>query len=284
VLLLGPGDTAAHQRLAGVRQILHAPAAHFAAPVAEDVAHLLQVLADRYSVILSSHSSLARSALPRVAASLDVGMQGDVLAICGNDCYVRPAYAGNLMSSVENAPGLQILTIRGSRFEAVALDGNAELVEIDSPAADGRVRVTGFQTAGGERPDLGEARVVISGGRSLGSAERFRNVLDPLAKHLGAALGATRAAVDAGYAPNEWQVGQTGTIVAPDLYIAVGVSGAIQHTAGIRDSKIIVAINKDPEAPIMKVADYALVADLFIAVPELLGCLESAAPPESGAS
>lgn len=270
VLVLGQADAKAHARIAGLRSVLHADAAHLVQPVAEDLAKLLGSLADQYDVILSAHTSLARNALPRLAAQRDVGMVSEAVALLGPHTYQRPIYAGNLLATVDNRPGLQVLTVRGSRFPAAALDGAAEVQHIEAPAADGRSRVTGRHSAGGERPELGSARVVVSGGRSLGSEEQFNAVLAPLADRLGAALGATRAAVDAGYAPNEWQVGQTGTIVAPDLYIALGISGAVQHTAGIKDSKVIVAINQDPEAPIMQLADYTLVADLFEAVPELV--------------
>lgn len=270
LLVLGNTDAAAHARISGLRRVLHADVAHLRQPVAEDVSALLDSMADQYDVIVSAHNTLARNALPRLAAKRDVGMISEAVALLGPNTYQRPIYAGNLLATVENRPGLQILTLRASRFEAASLDGNAEIQPIDAPAVDGRSRVTGRHTAGGERPELGLARVVVSGGRSLGSAEQFEAVLTPLADHFGAALGATRAAVDAGYAPNEWQVGQTGTVVAPDLYIAVGISGAIQHTAGIKDSKVIVAINQDPDAPIMQLADYALVADIFEAVPALL--------------
>lgn len=270
LLLLGHTDAAAHAQIAGVRRVLHADAAHLQQPVAEDVTALLETLVDQYAVIVAAHTTLARNALPRLAARRDVGMISEALALLGPTTYQRPIYAGNLLATVENQPGLQLLTLRASRFVAAELDGKAEVQNIAAPVADGRSRVTGRRSAGGERPELGLANVVVSGGRSLGSAEQFHAVLSPLADRLGAALGATRAAVDAGYAPNEWQVGQTGTVVAPDLYIAVGVSGAIQHTAGIKDSKVIVAINHDPEAPIMQLADYALVADIFETVPALV--------------
>jgi electron transfer flavoprotein alpha subunit len=187
---------------------------------------------------------------------------------------VRPIYAGNLLATVDNKPGLQVLTVRASRWKAVELDGAAELVQIAAPAADNRVRWISVDHAGGERPELSSARVVVTGGRSLGSAEKFDAVLGPLATQLGAALGATRAAVDAGYAPNDIQVGQTGTIVAPELYLAFGVSGAIQHLAGIKDSRVIVAVNIDPDAMIFQVADYGLVADLFDVAPELTAALK----------
>lgn len=270
LLVLGKTDAAAHARIAGVRRVLQADAAHLAQPVAEDIAALLEQLAEPYSVVVSAHTSLARGALPRFAAKRDVGMISEVLTVLGPTTYQRPIYAGNLLATVENRPGLQVLTVRASRFAAADLDGVAEIQSISPPATNNRSRVTARQSAGGERPELGLARVVVSGGRSLGSTEQFNSTLTPLADYFGAALGATRAAVDAGYAPNEWQVGQTGTVVAPDLYIAVGLSGAIQHTAGIKDSKVIVAINQDPDAPIMQLADYSLVADIFEAVPALL--------------
>jgi electron transfer flavoprotein alpha subunit len=270
LLVLGKTDASAHAQISGVRHILRADAAHLVQPVAEDIATLLEKLAEQYSVIISAHNSQARSAFPRLAARRNVGMLSEVLSILGPHTYQRPIYAGNLLATVENQPGLQILTVRATRFAAADLGGAADVRPVTAPQADGRVRVTAHQDAGGERPELGRARVVVSGGRSLGSAEQFNTVLAPLADHLGAALGATRAAVDAGYAPNAWQVGQTGTVVAPDLYIAVGISGAIQHTAGIKDSRVIVAINQDSDAPIMQLADYTLVADIFQAVPALL--------------
>lgn len=270
LLVLGRSDVAAHARIAGLRQVLHADAAHLEQPLAEDLAALLDSLADQYDVILAAHTTLARGALPRLAAKRDLGMVSEALALLGPHTYQRPIYAGNLLATVENRPGLQVLTVRASRFAAASLDGEARILTIDAPATDERIRITARHSAGGERPELGDARVVVSGGRSLGSAEQFESVLAPLADRFGAALGATRAAVDAGYAPNEWQVGQTGTVVAPELYIAVGISGALQHTAGIKDSRVIVAINQDPEAPIMQLADYALVADIFDAVPALV--------------
>ncbi|WP_374508825.1 electron transfer flavoprotein subunit alpha/FixB family protein [Niveibacterium sp.] len=274
LLVLGSADATAHAQIVGVRRVLHADAPQLAQPVAEDLARVLDGLADDYTVILAAHGSLARNALPRVAALRDVGMVSEAVALRGPHSYQRPIYAGNLLATVDNRPGLQVLTVRASRFEAAALNGHADCVAIAVPATEGRSRVTGHKTAAGERPELGSARIVVSGGRSLGSAERFHACLAPLADRLGAAIGATRAAVDSGYAPNEWQVGQTGTVVAPDLYIAVGLSGALQHTAGIKDSRVIVAINQDPEAPIMQLADYSLVADLFDAVPELVRHLQ----------
>ena len=277
VLVLGAANAAVleqAQKLSGVRRVLHANAEHLNHPRAEDAAKLLQSLAGDYSAVLAPHSSQAKNILPRFAALQDVGMVSEALEINAPHNYVRPIYAGNLLATVENKPGLQVLTVRASRWKPVDADGNAELVSVAAPAADSRVRFVSVDHAGGERPELSSARVVVTGGRSLASAEKFEATLGPLATQLGAALGATRAAVDAGYAPNELQVGQTGTIVAPELYIAMGVSGAIQHLAGIKDSRVIVAVNTDPEAMIFQVADYGLVADLFDVAPELTAALQ----------
>jgi electron transfer flavoprotein alpha subunit len=263
------------QKLAGVRKVLHANAEHLNHPRAEDAAKLLQAIAADYSAVIAPHTSQGKNILPRFAALQDVGMISEALEINAPNSYVRPIYAGNLLATVDNKAGLQVLTVRASRWKPVADDGAAELVQIAAPAADNRVRFVSVDHAGGERPELSSARVVVSGGRSLGSAEKFEATLGPLATQLGAALGATRAAVDAGYAPNELQVGQTGTIVAPELYIAMGVSGAIQHLAGIKDSRVIVAVNTDPDAMIFQVADYGLVADLFDVAPALTAALQS---------
>lgn len=277
VLVFGTANANALEqarKLGGVRKVLHANAEHLNHPRAEDAAKLLQALAADYSVVLAPHSSQAKNILPRFAALQDVGMISEALEINAPNSYVRPIYAGNLLATVDNKPGLQVLTVRASRWKPVAEDGAAELVTVAAPAADSRVRFVSVDHAGGERPELSSARVVVTGGRSLASAEKFEATLGPLATQLGAALGATRAAVDAGYAPNELQVGQTGTIVAPELYIAMGVSGAIQHLAGIKDSRVIVAVNIDPEAMIFQVADYGLVADLFDVAPELTAALQ----------
>ena len=277
VLLLGAANPAAleqAQKLAGVRKVLHADAAHLTHASAEDATNLLQSIVADYSVVLAPHTSQGKNILPRFAALQDVGMVSEALEINAPHSYVRPIYAGNLLATVENKPGLQVLTVRASRWKPVDADGNAELVQVAAPAADSRVRFLSVDHAGGERPELSSARVVVSGGRSLGSAEKFEATLGPLATQLGAAVGATRAAVDAGYAPNELQVGQTGTIVAPELYLAMGVSGAIQHLAGIKDSRVIVAVNIDPDAMIFQVADYGLVADLFDVAPELTAALK----------
>jgi electron transfer flavoprotein alpha subunit len=281
VLVLGQANAAVleqAQALAGVRKVLHANAEHLNHARAEDAAKLLQSLAADYSVVIAPHNSQAKNILPRFAALMDVGMVSEALEIHAQDQanpgYVRPIYAGNLLATVANKPGLQVLSVRASRWKALDTKGNADLVQIAAPAADSRVRWLSVDHAGGERPELSSARVVVSGGRSLGSAEKFEAVLGPLATQLGAALGATRAAVDAGHAPNEFQVGQTGTIVAPELYIAMGVSGAIQHLAGIKDSRVIVAVNIDPDALIFQVADYGLVADLFEVAPELTAALQ----------
>lgn len=277
VLVLGTANAVVleqAQKLNGVRKVLHANAGHLDHARAEDVAKLLLQLVADYSVVVAAHSSLAKNVLPRFAALADVGMVSEALEINAPNNYVRPIYAGNLLATVANAAGLQVVTVRASRWKPVELDSSAALTQVSVPAADPRVRFVSQALAGGERPELSSARVVVSGGRSLGSAEKFDAVLGPLATQLGAALGATRAAVDAGYAPNDIQVGQTGTIVAPELYLAFGVSGAIQHLAGMKDSRIVVAVNLDPDAPIFQVADYGLVADLFDVVPELTAALQ----------
>ncbi len=255
--------------ITGVQRVLRVDAAHLEHPLAEDVANIITAIGNDYQVILAAHSSFSRNILPRAAALLDVAMIADVLQIKGENTYIRSIYAGNVHATVQSADSIQILTIHASNFSAATRDGNAELVTLESPAAFTNTRWVSEQRSVSDRPALSSAKVVISGGRSLGSAENFEKILSPLAKKLGAALGATRAAVDAGYAPNDIQVGQTGVVVAPELYFAIGVSGAIQHTYGMKDSRIVVAINQDPDAPIFQVADYGLVADLFVAVPAL---------------
>lgn len=258
----------------GVDQVLHANAAHLAQPLAEDIANLVVAISAEYKVILAAHSSFSRNALPRVAALLDVAMISDVLSLQADNTYVRATYAGNVLTTVQSADSLQVLTIHSSSFSAATLGGQADIIHIETPAAFDGTRWVSEVRSQSERPPLGSAKVVVSGGRSLGSAETFEGLLSPLANKLGAALGATRAAVDAGYAPNDIQVGQTGVVVAPELYIAVGVSGAVQHTYGMKDSKIVVAINQDPDAPIFQVADYGLVADLFEAIPALTAAIQ----------
>lgn len=252
-----------------VQRVLRVDAAHLEHQLAEDVANIMTTIGNDYQVILAAHSSFSRNILPRVAALLDVAMISDVLQIKGDNTYTRSIYAGNVHATVQSADNIQIITIHTSNFSATARDGNAEIISLDAPTAFTNTRWVSEQRSVSDRPALGSAKVVISGGRSLGSAENFEKILSPLAKKLGAALGATRAAVDAGYAPNDIQVGQTGVVVAPELYFAIGVSGAIQHTYGMKDSRIVVAINQDPDAPIFQVADYGLVADLFVAVPAL---------------
>jgi electron transfer flavoprotein alpha subunit len=272
----GPGSEPAAQAAAaldGVTQVLFAegPAhAHgLAEPLADQV--LAATRAGGFSAVVAAASSQGKNVLPRVAALLDVGMVSDVTVVLTPDTFERPIYAGNVVATVQTTDAVRVLTVRPTSFEPVAhrADGAAPVVRVDCVAASTQSRFVSQDKAVRVRPELGSAKVVVSGGRGLGSAEQYQALLMPLADKLGAALGASRAAVDAGYAPNDCQVGQTGKVVAPQLYIAVGMSGAVQHLAGMKGSKVIVAINKDPDAPIFQVADYGLVADLFEAVPEL---------------
>jgi len=276
-LLVAGNDTAevakTAAQLAGVARVIRADAAHLEHPLAEDLANIVAALGRDYRVILAAHGAFGRNVLPRAAALLDVAMVSDAVEIVSDNTYVRPIYAGSVYATVQNGDAIQVVTVRSSRFRAVGLGGNAEITTVEAPAAFGKSRWLSRTHQHSDRPALGSARIVVSGGRSLGSAEKFDALLTPLAEKLDAALGATRAAVDAGYAPNDIQVGQTGVVVAPDLYIAVGVSGAVQHTYGMKDSKIVVAINQDPDAPIFQVADYGLVADLFDAVPKLTAAI-----------
>lgn len=277
VLIAGNGSDAINQQAAaiqGVERVINATATYFEHPLAEDVANLIVSISSEYQVIVAAHSSFSRNTLPRVAALLDVAMISDVLDIKANNTYVRSIYAGNILTTIQSTDAVQVLTVHGSNFAAASLDNNADIVSIETPAAYTRARWVSEVRSQSDRPALNSAKVVISGGRSLGSVERFEQVLSPLASKLGAALGATRAAVDAGFAPNDIQVGQTGIVVAPELYIAVGISGAVQHTYGMKDSRIVVAINQDPDAPIFQVADYGLVADLFEAVPALTAAIQ----------
>jgi electron transfer flavoprotein alpha subunit len=273
VLVAGSGCQAAAQAaaaIAGVTKVLHADAPHFADQLAENVAEQVLAVANGYSHILAPATAFGKNVTPRIAARLDVAQVSDIIAVESPDTFQRPIYAGNAIATVQSADPVKVITVRTTAFDAVAASGGSASVESVQPVADsGLSSFVSREVAKSERPELAGAKVVVSGGRGLGSAENFR-LLDPLADRLGAALGASRAAVDAGYAPNDWQVGQTGKIVAPQLYVAVGISGAIQHLAGMKDSKVIVAINKDAEAPIFGVADYGLVGDLFQAVPELV--------------
>jgi electron transfer flavoprotein alpha subunit len=277
VLIAGNGSEAINKQAAsiqGVEQVIQATASHLEHPLAEDVAKLIVSISNEYKVILAAHSSFSRNTLPRVAALLNVAMISDVLKIKTNNIYIRSIYAGNILTTIQSTDAVQVLTIHGSNFAAANLDNNAKIVSIKTPTAYDKASWLSEFRSQSDRPALSSAKIVISGGRSLGSAESFEKVLSPLATKFGAALGATRAAVDAGFAPNDIQVGQTGIVVAPELYIAVGISGAVQHTYGMKDSKVIVAINQDPDAPIFQVADYGLVADLFKAIPALTSAVK----------
>jgi len=258
-------------QIAGVAKVLHADAAHLADFLAENVAALVVSLAKGYSHILAPATSNGKNVMPRVAALLDVQQISDIVAVEGADAFVRPIYAGNALATVKSKDAIKIITVRTTAFDAVAASGGSAKVEAVSPPADaGLSAFVGREVSKSERPELTAAKIIVSGGRGMGSGDNFTKVLEPLADKLGAAMGASRAAVDAGFVPNDWQVGQTGKIVAPDLYIAVGISGAIQHLAGMKDSRVIVAINKDEEAPIFQVADYGLVGDLFQLVPTVV--------------
>ena len=276
LLITGNNTAAMAQKAAsisGVERVIRTNSDQFSHPIAEEVANLIISISHDYEVILAAHSSFSRNVLPRVAALLDVEMISDVLEIKANNTYVRAVYAGNVLTTIQSIDAPQVLTIHASSFNAQSLEGDAEIVSIASPAEFGKTRWLSEVRSQSDRPALSAAKVVVSGGRSLASAENFQQLLSPLADKLGAALGATRAAVDAGFAPNDIQVGQTGIVVAPELYIAVGVSGAVQHVYGMKDSRIVVAINQDPDAPIFQVADYGLVADLFEAIPALTAAL-----------
>jgi electron transfer flavoprotein alpha subunit len=263
-------------RVAGVSTVLQVDDPLYAEPVAEDLAALLHALAPGYQAILAASTTFGKNVMPRVAALLDVAQLSDIVGVVGPDTFRRYIYAGNALATVQSGDPVKVITVRVTAFDAAPSEGgSAQLVRRDPAAPTGLARFAGREVSGGERPELTSARIVISGGRGMGSGENFR-IIEALADVLGAAVGASRAAVDAGFVPNEYQVGQTGKIVAPDLYIAVGISGAIQHLAGMKDSKVIVAINKDEEAPIFQVADYGLVADLFTAVPELTDALKKA--------
>jgi electron transfer flavoprotein alpha subunit len=256
-------------RVAGVRRVLLAEHPAYANPVAEDLAPLLVRLMADYETLLAASTTFGRNLLPRIAALLDVAQISDIVDVLSPTTFRRYLYAGNVLATVESRDPKRVITVRTTAFEAAAtVGGQAEIVSIAAAEPLGLTQWVGREVHRSERPELTSARIVVSGGRGIGSAENFR-LLEELADVLGAAIGASRAAVDAGYAPNDWQVGQTGKVVAPDLYIAVGISGAIQHLAGMKDSKVIVAINKDEEAPIFQVADYGIVGDLFQIVPEL---------------
>ncbi len=268
------GVAAAAAQVAGVAKVLHADAPGFAHALAENVAAQVVALAAGYSHLLLPATASGKNIAPRVAALLDVAMISEASRVLSADTFERSIYAGNAIATVQSLDLVKVITVRTTGFDAAPATGGSASVETvaATPASDA-VAFEGSEIAKLDRPELTAAKIIVSGGRALGSSDKFNEVLVPLADKLGAALGASRAAVDAGYAPNDWQVGQTGKIVAPQLYIAAGISGAIQHLAGMKDSKVIVAINKDPEAPIFSVADYGLEADLFTAVPELVGKL-----------
>jgi len=265
---------AAAAQIAGVSKVLHADSAALAHGLAENMAAQILAVASNYSHILFAATASGKNIAPRLAAKLDVGQISDVTKVDGPDTFERPIYAGNAIAIVQSTDAIKVITVRTTGFDPAAATGGTAAVEsVAAVAASDKSTYMGSEIAKNDRPELTAAKVIVAGGRALGSGEKFMEILMPLADKLGAAVGASRAAVDAGYAPNDWQVGQTGKIVAPQLYIAVGISGAIQHLAGMKDSKVIVAINKDPEAPIFSVADYGLEADLFVAVPELLAAL-----------
>ena len=265
---------AAAAQVAGVAKVLHADADAFAHGLAENVAAQVLAVASAYSHIVFPATASGKNIAPRVAAKLDVGQLSDVTKVVAADTFERPIYAGNAIATVQTADATKVMTVRTTAFDPAATSGGSAAVETPAAvAANGKVAFVSAEIAKNDRPELTAAKIIVSGGRALGSSEKFMEVMTPLADKLGAAIGASRAAVDAGYAPNDLQVGQTGKIVAPQLYIAAGISGAIQHLAGMKDSKVIVAINKDPEAPIFSVADYGLEADLFTAVPELVAAL-----------
>ena len=268
------GAAAAAAQIAGVAKVLHADADGFAHGLAENISAQVLALAPAYSHLLFPATAAGKNVAPRVAALLDVGQISEASKVISADTFERPIYAGNAIATVQSADAIKVITVRTTGFDAAAATGGSAAVETLAAVADsGRSAFLGSEIARNDRPELTAAKIIVSGGRAMGSSEKFNDVLTPLADKLGAALGASRAAVDAGYAPNDWQVGQTGKIVAPALYIACGISGAIQHLAGMKDSKVIVAINKDAEAPIFSVADYGLEADLFVAVPELVAAL-----------
>ena len=262
-------------QVAGVAKVLHVDAETLAHGVAENVAAQVLAMATGYSHILFAATASGKNIAPRVAAKLDVAQVSDITKVISADTFERPIYAGNAIATVQSADAVKVITVRTTAFDPAAQSGQAPaaITTVAAVAVPGATTFVGSEIAKNDRPELTAAKVIVSGGRALGSQEKFNEVMTPLADKLGAALGASRAAVDAGYAPNDWQVGQTGKIVAPQLYVACGISGAIQHLAGMKDSKVIVAINKDPEAPIFSVADYGLEADLFVAVPELVAAL-----------
>jgi electron transfer flavoprotein alpha subunit len=273
VLVAGAGCAAAAQaaaQIAGVKKVLVADAPQYKDAMVENLAALVVALAPGYSHILAPATSAGKNVTPRIAALLDVAQISEIVAVVSPDTFVRPIYAGSALATVQSKDALKVMTVRTTGFDAAAASGGSATTESATAAADsGLSRLVGREIAKSERPELTAAKVIVSGGRGMGSGENFK-LLEPLADKLGAAMGASRAAVDAGFVPNDWQVGQTGKIVAPELYIAVGISGAIQHLAGMKDSRVIVAINKDEEAPIFQVADYGIVGDLFAVVPELV--------------
>jgi len=277
VLVAGHNAAAAAQaaaQIAGVSKVIHADSEGLAHGLAENVAAQVLAIASNYTHILFPATAGGKNVAPRVAAKLDVGQISDITKVESADTFERPIYAGNAIATVQSSDAVKVITVRTTGFDAAAATGGSAAVESAAAQADsGKSRYVGSEIAKSDRPELTAAKIIVSGGRALGSSEKFNEVMTPLADKLGAAIGASRAAVDAGYAPNDLQVGQTGKIVAPQLYVACGISGAIQHLAGMKDSKVIVAINKDPEAPIFSVADFGLEADLFAAVPELTQAL-----------
>ena len=276
VLIAGHNAAGAAQaaaQIAGVTKVLHADGPQLAEQLAENIAAQVIALAAGYSHLLFPATAHGKNVAPRVAALLDVAQISDASKVISADTFERPIYAGSAIATVQSLDATKVITVRTTGFDAAGAGGSAAVQTVAAVADSGLSAYVGSEIARNERPELTAARIIVSGGRAMGSSDKFNDVLTPLADKLGAALGASRAAVDAGYAPNDWQVGQTGKIVAPSLYIACGISGAIQHLAGMKDSKVIVAINKDPEAPIFSVADYGLEADLFVAVPELVKLL-----------
>ncbi|MGG7519263.1 electron transfer flavoprotein subunit alpha/FixB family protein [Allorhizobium undicola] len=272
VLVAGSGAQAAADaaaRLSGVSRVLLADGADYAHQLAEPLAALIVSLAGAYDVILAPATSVGKNVLPRVAALLDVMQVSEIVEVVSADTFKRPIYAGNAIQTVQSTDAKKVITVRTASFAAAGEGGSAAVEAVGAAANPGLSSHVSDALSASERPELTSAKIIVSGGRAVGSSEKFKEVILPLADKLGAAVGASRAAVDAGYAPNDWQVGQTGKVVAPELYIACGISGAIQHLAGMKDSKVIVAINKDEEAPIFQVADYGLVADIFEALPEL---------------